>query len=176
MYNALWLVLQRRGTWYLEKVQPRLKGGVGFQAWEAHLPSPGLGGHGKGNRLESFSEGKMVEHSPHARYMLGTFDTSSSSLHNNPMRQVLFPGPSSISWDQRTIFPGNMWSQKWQARWSWSQKHNQLMGAEIKLASSLSRERSHKENRDASWPRTPLWNMKKESNQYKLKTKARFTK
>lgn len=41
------------------------------------------------------------------------FNSSLSSLHN-PMRKVLLPGPSRISWDQRT-FPGAMWSQKWQA-------------------------------------------------------------
>lgn len=102
-------------------------------------------------------EGKWVGEHPWRekgikRYLsmtvFSTFNSSFSSLHN-PMRKVLLPGPSRISWDQRTTFPGATW--KWQAWWSWSQEHNELMGAEIKLASSLSRERNSKENREASW-------------------------
>lgn len=48
------------------------------------------------------------------------------------------------------------------------------MGAEVKRTSAVSREPAHKESREASCTRTPLWKMKKESNRWKLNTNASF--
>lgn len=139
----LWSVLQRRATWYPKrKCNPVCGEGLDFSGGSEALSWEG--GEGKQRAWRASLAVKwadLVGHSPHARYHINILDTSCSLTSQQPCEVRIAPRvTSSTSWHQRTIFPGAKWSQKWQLWWAPSQRYNQLMGAETKLTSAVSRE------------------------------------